>query len=71
MISLNFFGLLLILTLTIDVPRDAPTMSGFAPTIAGIMLSAGVADLLDPAARRLLASVRYGGMMMALLGLVL
>ena len=70
-ISLIFFGLLLTVTLTIDALRDASTMSGFALTIAGIMLSAGVAELLDPAARRLVVGVRYGGMAMALLGLVL
>lgn len=71
MISLIFFGMLLIETLTIDALRDASTMCGFALTIAGIKLSAAVADILDPAARRLLASVRYGGMAMALRGLVL
>ncbi|MEY8654986.1 hypothetical protein [Brachybacterium paraconglomeratum] len=71
MISLFFSGLLLILTLTIDALRDASTMFGFALTIAGVMLSAAVADPLDPAARRLLASVRYGGMAVALRGLVL
>ena len=70
-VSLIVFGLLLAVTLTIDALRDASTMSGFALTIAGIMLSIGVADLLDPAARRLIVGVRYGGMTMALLGLVL
>lgn len=70
-ISLIFFGLLLAVTLTIDALRDVSTMSGFALTIAGVMLSVGVADLLDPTARRLVAGVRYGGMAMALLGLVL
>ncbi|MCT1998538.1 hypothetical protein M3C58_10095 [Brachybacterium muris] len=70
-VSLIVFGLLLIVTLTIDALRDASTMCGFALTIAGIMLSAAVADLLDPAARRLLASVRYSGIAMALRGLVL
>lgn len=69
--GLIIFGLLLTVTLAIDALRDASTMSGFALTIAGIMLSTGVADLLDPAARRLVTGVRYGGMAMALLGLVL
>ncbi|MFJ6044000.1 hypothetical protein [Brachybacterium paraconglomeratum] len=66
-----FFGLLLTVTLTIDALRDTSTMSSLALTQAGIMLFAGVAELLDPAARRLVAGVRYGGMAMALLGLVL
>ena len=70
-VSLIVFGLLLAVTLTIDALRDASTMSGFALTIAGIMLSVGVAELLDPAARRLVTGVRYGGMVMAVLGLVL
>ena len=65
------FGLLLTVTLTIDALRDASTMSGFALVYAGVMLFTGVAELLDPAARRLVAGVRYGGMAMALLGLVL
>lgn len=65
------FGLLLTVTLTIDALRDASTMSGSALVFAGIMLFTGVAELLDPAARRLAAGVRYGGMAMALLGLVL
>lgn len=65
------FGLLLTVTLTIDALRDASTMSALALTFAGITLFTGVADLLDPAARRLVAGVRYGGMAMALLGLVL
>ena len=70
-ISLIFFGLLLTVTLTIDALRDASTMSGFALVYAGIMLFTGVANLLDPAARRLVAGVRIGGYVMALLGLVL
>ena len=68
---LTMFGLLLTVTLTIDALSDASTMSGLALTQAGIMLFTGVAELLDPAARRLVAGVRYGGMAMALLGLVL
>lgn len=67
-LSLIFFGLLLTVTLTIDALRDASTMSGLALTQAGIMLSVGVADLIDPSARRLVIGVRYGGMAMALLG---
>lgn len=69
--SLIGFGLLLTVTLVIDALRDASTMSGLALIFAGIMLFAGVAELLDPAARRLVVSVRYGGMAMAVLGLVL
>ena len=65
------FGLVLTVTLTIDALRDASTMSGFALVYAGVMLFTGVAELLDPASRRLVAGVRYGGMAMALLGLVL
>lgn len=68
-VSLIGFGLLLVVTLLIDALSDASTMSGAALTFAGIMLLAGVADLLDPAARRLAAGVRIGGMVMALLGL--
>lgn len=71
MISLIFFGLLLTVTLVVDALRDASTMSGLALTQAGIMLFAGVAELLDPAARRLVDGVRCGGMAMAVLGLVL
>ena len=65
------FGLLLTVTLVIDALRDASTMSASALVFTGIMLFTGVADLLDPAARRLVIGVRYGGMAMALLGLVL
>lgn len=65
------FGLLLTATLVVDAPSDTSTMSGLALTFAGIMLFTGVAELLDPTARRLVAGVRYGGMAMALLGLVL
>lgn len=65
------FGLLLTVTLVIDALRGGSTMSELALVFAGIMLCAGVAELLDPAARRLVAGVRYGGMAMALLGLVL
>jgi len=64
-------GLLLTVTLVIDALRDASTMSDYAVTLVGIMLFTGVAELLDPAARRLVIGVRYGGMAMALLGLVL
>jgi len=69
--SLAFFGLLLSLTLVIDALHDASKMSGSALTLAGIMLFTGVAELLDPAARRLIIGVRYGGVVMALLGFVL
>lgn len=65
------FGLLLTVTLAIDALSDASSMSELVLVFAGIMLCAGVAELLDPAARRLVAGVRYGGMAMALLGLVL
>lgn len=65
------FGLLLTVTLTMDALREPSTLSGSALVYAGIMLFAGVADLLDPAARRVVVGVRYGGMAMALLGLVL
>ena len=70
-ISLIFFGLLLTVTLTIDALRDASAMSGFALTLVGILLFTGVAELLDPAARRLVIGMRSGGMAMALLGLML
>ena len=62
-------GLLLTATLTIDGFADVPPMPGTALVAAGLMLSIGVADLLDPAARRLVAGVRIGGYFMALLGL--
>lgn len=67
--SLIGFGLLLTVTLTIDALAEPSTMSGLALIFAGIMLFTGVAELLDPAARRLVVGVRYGGMAMALLGL--
>lgn len=65
------FGLLLTVTLVIDALRGGSTMSELALVFAGIMLCAGVAELLDPTARRLVAGVRYGGMAMAVIGLVL
>lgn len=71
MFCLVSLGLLLTVTLVIDALRDASTMSDYAVTLVGIMLFTGVAELLDPAARRLVIGVRYGGMAMALLGLVL
>lgn len=69
--GLAFFGLLLAVTLTVDAFSDAPSMQGLALTTAGLMLLIGVAELLDPAARRLVIGVRIGGVAMALLGLVL
>ena len=71
MFCLVSLGLLLTVTLVIDALRDASTMSDYAVPLVGIMLFTGVAELLDPAARRLVIGVRYGGMAMALLGLVL
>ena len=70
-ISLTGFGLLLTVTLVFDALSDSQGRPGFALTIAGLMLSVGVADLLDPAARRVVLGVRYGGMAMAVIGLVL
>lgn len=67
--SLITFGLLLTATLAIDGLADVPPMPGTALVAAGLMLLLGVADLLDPAARRLVIGVRFGGMAMALLGL--
>lgn len=67
--GLIVFGLLLTATLTIDGFADVQPMPGTALVAAGLMLSIGVADLLDPAARRLVAGVRIGGYVMALLGL--
>lgn len=67
--SLITFGLLLTATLAIDGFADVPPMPGTALVAAGLMLLLGVADLLDPAARRLVIGVRFGGMAMALLGL--
>ena len=67
--SLIAFGLLLTVTLAIDGFADVPPMPGTALVAAGLMLSMGVADLLDPAVRRLVVGVRIGGYVMALLGL--
>ncbi|HJF51216.1 MAG TPA: hypothetical protein K8W24_15750 [Brachybacterium paraconglomeratum] len=67
--GLIVFGLLLTATLTIDGFADVPPMPGTALVAAGLMLSMGVADLLDPAVRRLVVGVRIGGYVMALLGL--
>lgn len=67
--ALVTFGLLLTVTLAIDGFTDVPPMPGTALTAAGCMLFLGVAELLDPAARRLVIAVRIGGMVMALLGL--
>lgn len=63
------FGLLLTVTLAIDGFADVAPMPGTALVMAGMMLVVGVADLLDPAARRLAAGVRLGGMAMAVLGI--
>ena len=65
------FGLLLTVTLMVDALSESISMPGFALTLAGLMLLIGVAELLDPAARRLVIGVRVGGVAMALLGLVL
>ena len=69
--SLIVFGLVLTASLTIDGFSDASPDPGIALVAAGFMLCLGVANLLDPAARRLVAGVRIGGYVMALLGLVL
>lgn len=71
MVTLIVFGLLLTVTLVFDALSKAQGRPGFALTAAGLMLSVGVADLLDPAARRAVLGVRYGGMAMAVIGLVL
>ena len=65
--SLIIFGLVLTASLTIDGFSDASPDPGIALVAAGFMLSFGVANLLDPAARRLVASVRIGGYVMVLL----
>ena len=67
--SLIAFGLLLTVTLAIDGFADVPPMPGTALVAAGLMLLLGVAELMDPAARRLVIGVRFGGLAMALLGL--
>lgn len=68
--SLIAFGLLLTVTLAIDGLADVPPMPGLALVAAGMMLLLGVAELLGPSARRLVIGVRVGGIVMALLGLV-
>ena len=70
MFSLIAFGLLLTATLAIDGFTDVPPMPGTALIAAGFMLLLGVAELLDPTSRRLVIGVRFGGVVMALLGLV-
>lgn len=67
-LALVAFGLLLTATLAIDGLTDVPPMPGVALVAAGMMLLLGVAELLDPAARRLVIGVRVGGSAMALLG---
>ena len=69
--SLIIFGLVLTASLTIDGFSEASPDPGIALVAAGFMLCFGVANLLDPAARRLVAGVRIGGYVMALLGFVL
>lgn len=64
------FGLLLTVTLAIDGFTEGPSMAGTALVAAGMMFLLGVAELLDPAARRLVIGVRLGGTVMGLLGLV-
>ena len=66
--SLIIFGLVLTATLTVDGFSDASPDPGIALVAAGFMLCFGVANLLDPAARRLVAGVRYGGYVMAVIG---
>lgn len=68
--SLIMFGLVLTASLTIDGFSGASPDPGIALVAAGFMLCLGVANLLDPAARRLVAGVRIGGYVMALLGFV-
>lgn len=68
--SLIIFGLVLTASLVIDGVSDASPDPGIALVAAGFMLCFGVANLLDPAARRLVAGVRIGGYVMALLGFV-
>src|SRR5699024_11696456 len=41
-----------------------PPMPGTALVAAGLMLLLGVAEVLDPAARRLVIGVRFGGLAM-------
>lgn len=68
--SLIAFGLLLTANLAIDGLTGVSPMPGLALVAAGMMLLLGVAELLDPSARRLVIGVRLGGVAMALLGLV-
>src|SRR5699024_12110076 len=58
-------------TLAIDGFADVPPMPGTALVAAGLMLLLGVAELLDPAIRRLVIGVRFGGSAMTLLGFAL
>lgn len=67
--ALLIFGLLLSATLTIDGFTGVSPMPGTALVMAGMMLLTGVAELMDPAARRVVIGVRFGGMAMALLGI--
>ena len=65
------FGLLLTASLVIGAFTDSAPSSGLQLVFAGLMASLGVAELMDPRRRRLVIGTRLGGMVIALLGLVI
>ncbi|MGP5078244.1 hypothetical protein [Brachybacterium alimentarium] len=65
------FGLLLTASLVIRAFTDAALTNGPLLVFAGLMGALGVAELMDPRRRRLVIGTRIGGMVIALLGLVI
>ena len=65
------FGLLLTASLVIGAFTDSAPSSGLQLVFAGLMASLGIAELMDPRRRRLVIGTRLGGMVIALLGLVI
>ena len=70
-ISASVFTLLLVATLLAPVVLDTEAMPGLALVNLGLALSAGFSELIDPSSRGFVLAVRFGGIAITLLGLVL
>ncbi|MGP9538085.1 DUF2975 domain-containing protein [Brachybacterium sp. AOP43-C2-M15] len=70
-VSVIAFGVLMIASLVIDAVTPVSPNPGATLVFAGLMFFMGVAELLDPGRKRLVLGVRFGGMAIALLGLVI
>ena len=65
------FTVLLVATLLAPVVMDVEAMPGISLVALGMLLLLGFAELIDTSSRGFLLAVRLGGIVIALLGLVI